>query len=254
MKKTLSILVICIWSIVLSAGVAAAAERPRGNVTNQSFSVTKKILWRSVYHDYPVTFYCGATFDHKRIVRFNGYVPKRPGNRARRLEWEHVVPAHAFGQSFAAWRRGDRACVDRKGKPYKGRNCARKASVDFRRMAADMYNLVPAIGELNGLRSNYRFAMIPGEKREFGTCDFEIENRKAKPAPQIRGDIARIYFYMNAAYPGRGIVTKKNRRLFEAWSRQDPVDALECERNRRIEKIQGNPNPFVKAVCREVGF
>ncbi len=33
-----------------------------------------------------------------------------------------------------------------------------------------MYNLVPAVGEINGLRSNYSFGIIPGEKREFGSC------------------------------------------------------------------------------------
>jgi deoxyribonuclease-1 len=59
-------------------------------------------------------------------------------------------------------------------------------------MESDLYNLVPAIGEINGLRSNYSFAMIPGEKREFGTCDMEIENRKAEPRPEVRGNIASI--------------------------------------------------------------
>ena len=44
-----------------------------------------------------------------------------------------------------------------------------------------MYNLVPAVGEINGLRSNYSFGMISGEKREFGSCDMEIESRKAEP-------------------------------------------------------------------------
>jgi deoxyribonuclease-1 len=59
-----------------------------------------------------------------------------------------------------------------------------------------MYNLVPAVGEINALRSNYSFGIIPGERREFGECDMEIKNRKAEPPPNVRGDIARIYFYM----------------------------------------------------------
>ena len=74
----------------------------------------------------------------------------------------------------------------------------------FRYMQADMYNLVPAVGEINCLRSNYGFGMIPGEKRGFGTCDIEIENRKAEPRPETRGNIARMYFYMDWAYPGHG--------------------------------------------------
>ena len=45
-------------------------------------------------------------------------------------------------------------------------------------MQADMYNLYPAIGEVNGRRSNYSMAIIEGEKREFGRCDVEIKNKK----------------------------------------------------------------------------
>ena len=55
---------------------------------------------------------------------------------------------------------------------------------------------------------------------------------------------------MDWAYPGHGIISKKNRKLFEAWDKGDPVDAWECERCGRIEGIQGNENPFVKGgVC-----
>jgi len=118
---------------------------------------------------------------------------------------------------------------------------------------SDLYNLAPAIGEINGLRSNYSFALIPGENREFGTCDMEIENRKAEPRPKVSGDIARIYFYINWAYPGHGSISKKNRKLFKAWDKEDPVDAWEFERSKRIEGIQRNENPFVKKVCAVVG-
>jgi deoxyribonuclease I len=47
--------------------------------------------------------------------------------------------------------------------------------------------------------------MIPGEKREFGACDVEIERRKIEPRPEIRGDIARTYMYMDWAYPVYGL-------------------------------------------------
>ena len=123
----------------------------------------------------------------------------------------------------------------------------------FRYMESDLYNLVPAVGEINGLRSNYSFAMIPGEKRAFGNCDMEIEGRKAEPPPSKRGNIARTYFYMDWAYPGHGIISKKNRKLFQAWDKEDPVDAWECVRIRRIEELQGNENPFVKKECESAG-
>jgi deoxyribonuclease-1 len=87
--------------------------------------------------------------------------------------------------------------------------------------------------------------MIPGEKREFGACDVEIERRKIEPRPEIRGDIARTYMYMDWAYPGHGIISRSNQKLFAAWAKEDPVDDWERERACRIEAIQGNRNPFI---------
>jgi len=226
----------------------------KSNTTIQSFRKAKKILVKQVYRGHQTTFYCESQYTQGRhVIHSNGYVSKTRSKRAHRLEWAHIVPAHTFGQSFVEWREGHEACVDRKGKPFKGWNCVRKRSIKFRYMESDLYNLVPAIGEINGLRSKYGFAMIPGEKREFGTCDIEIESRKAEPRPEVRGDIARIYFYMNWAYPGHDIISKKNQKLFEAWDKEDPVDDWECERSKRTEDIQRNENPFVKKVCVEVG-
>ncbi len=249
-----------ITSFIISLTLAFLFALPchagdKGNTTNDSFSKAKKMLERKIYYDHRTTFYCGCPFnDQKQILPCDNYTPKKDGKRAHRLEWEHIVPAHAFGQSFGEWRDGHPECVTRKGKPFKGRNCARKVAIPFRYMEADMYNLVPAIGEINGLRSNYSYAMIPGEKRKFGKCDMEIEGRKAEPPPDKRGNIARTYFYMDWAYPGRGVISKKNRKLFQAWDKEDPVDQWECQRSRRIEGIQKNENPFVKEACQEKGM
>jgi deoxyribonuclease-1 len=53
---------------------------------------------------------------------------------------------------------------------------------------------------------------------------------------------------------GRGIIGKTNKKLFEAWSKQDPVDQWECERTQIIERIQGNENKAVKEVCLQAGL
>jgi len=249
MKRLSIFIYVLITIFVLTTSVHAA---PKGNTTIQSFNKAKKILIKQVYRAHQTTFYCESQYTQgKHVIHTNGYVPKKNSKRAHHLEWEHIVPTHAFGQSFKEWREGHPKCVDRKGKSFKGRNCARKRSRKFRYMESDLYNLVPAIGEINGLRSNYSFAMIPSENREFGTCDMEIEDRKAEPRPEVRGNIARIYFYMNWAYPGQGIISKKNQKLFNAWDKEDPVDDWECERSKRIEGIQRNENPFVKKVCVE---
>ena len=217
------------------------------NTTVQSFSKAKKLVAK-VYAGHQTTFYCGCSYSGKQIDHAScGYKPKKASKRARRLEWEHVVPAHAFGQSFKEWRNGHPECVNKKGKPFKGRNCARKMAIPFRYMEADLYNLYPAIGEVNGLRSNYSMAMIPGEKREFGACDVEIESRKVEPRPDIRGDIARTYNVYGQGVPRPCYhLTQESASCLRHGISRTPVSSWERERAKRIERVQGNGNVFVK--------
>lgn len=252
LKLTVSILIMA----ALICGTAAAESiSSRGNTKIQSFNKAKKILLNQVYKDHRITFYCECPFDEKKqILPSAKYTPKKPGKRSKRAECEHAVAAQHFGQSFREWREGDPECATKKGKAFKGRKCAEKMNLQYRYMQADLYNLYPAVGEINGLRSNYRFGMIAGEHRDFGICDMEIEGRIAEPPARIRGDIARTYMYMEWAYPKHRVISKANRKLFKAWDRQDPVDEWECERCRRIEGIQGNGNPVVKGACDKAGI
>ena len=55
--------------------------------------------------------------------------------------------------------------------------------------------------------------------------------------------------YMDSVYSGKGIISNQNRKMFKEWDRSDPVDAWECERAKRIERIQGNQNEVVMGVC-----
>ncbi|MBA4502321.1 endonuclease [Marinobacterium marinum] len=226
--------------VALLSVASAVAEPP------SSFSSAKKILARDVYQaEDRVTFYCGCSFDEQPVpakpnrTRLTpaaascGLQPRKNANRAGRIEWEHVVPAWEFGHQLQCWQEG-------------GRKGCRK-DPEFRRMEADLYNLVPAVGELNGDRSNFRFGMIAGEPRAYGACDFEVDfkQRVAEPPEQVRGDIARTYFYMEDRYGLR--ISRKQRQLFEAWAKTDPVDLPELQRARRIEVIQGYANPFVES-------
>lgn len=69
--------------------------------------------------------------------------------------------------------------------------------------------------------------------------------------PSMRGDVARIYFYMHDQYSLKMSKPQKQKQLFDAWSRNDPVvkDSWECERNKRIKGIQGNGNKYVEVWC-----
>ena len=128
---------------------------------------------------------------------------------------EHVVPTHAFGNSFLEWRDGYPKCFKKNGMKFKGRKYEEKVNEKYRTYQADMYNLYLKIGEVNGRRSNYSMAIINGEKMEFGKCDVEIENKKVEQKANIRGKIARINLYMDSFYPSREIISKKNMKVFD---------------------------------------
>ena len=121
-------------------------------------------------------------------------------------------------------------------------------------MQADLYNLYPAIGAVNALRQNYNFQMLPGEKPDFGSCEMKIADRKAEPPIRSRGQIARTYKYMADAYAPRYRMSRQQAQLIDAWDKMYPVDVWECTRARRIERLQGNENPFVKERCQETGL
>lgn len=230
--------------IFFSAGTYAG-----GNTTIDSFSKAKKLLQNEVYADHRETLYCGATYDADKSVNAPaGFATEKHVKRAKRIEWEHVVPAENFGRSFREWREGHPQCVNSKGKAFKGRRCAEKVVMEYRYMQADLYNLFPAIGAVNALRSNYTFTMLPGEEVDFGSCAMKIEDRKAEPPESSRGRIARTYQYMEDTYR-HFKMSRKTRQLMEAWSKIYPVSAWECRRAKRIAEIQGNTNQIVSEAC-----
>ncbi len=218
----------------------------KGNKKVKTFTAAKRKI-KEVFKGKEKTFYCGCSYEDKDIdFKSCGYKVRKNKSRASRMEVEHVVPAARFGENLSAWRDGDPTCVNSKGKTYKGRRCAGKVSEIFRLMEADLYNLQPAIGEVNGDRSDKGVGNISGEKRDYGKCDVEINKDLVEPKKSIRGDVARTYFYMDWAYPGLGIVNAENRALLESWDKSDPLTKWERERGKRIKRIQGNENPFLK--------
>lgn len=222
-----------------------------GNTTNDSFNKAKKMLEKRVYGQLErKTIYCSATFDKsKLIIDKNGFSSNKYKKREKKIEWEHVVPAENFGRSFVEWRDGDPRCVTKKGKSFKGRNCASKVNKEYRYMQADMYNLYPAIGAVNGLRSNYRYSVV-ADGYDLGGCEMIISSKEKRVVPPDRskGIVARVSLYFSETY-GRYKLSDSQRKLFEAWDKKFPVTEDECKRSSLIEKIQGNVNFVLRERC-----
>lgn len=225
-----------------------------GNQTIQSFSKAKKLLKNVVYANHNETFYCHGIFDdNNNVILPEGFSTPSHEQRAKKLEWEHVLPAEHFGHAFSEWRDGNKDCIDKKGKLFKGRKCAEKTNEEFRFMLCDMYNLYPAIGAVNAIRSNIAYDELENISSSFGSCPFKIGKNLVEPPSYTRGSIARTYLYFDAEYP-KYHMSDSTRKLMSAWDKLYPVNEWECERAKRIEKLQGNENTFVKSKCEEINI
>lgn len=229
----LRLLLVVILFIIFFALDSVAVAAPK------TFSQAKQLM-PSIYRDAPESFYCGCAIKWigeplgRPIHKSCGYEVRKQTQlvRANRIEWEHVVAAHTFGQQRPCWRSGGRD------------NCAANDPI-FKAMEADMHNLVPAVGEVNGDRSNFRFGMLPSTTYQHGQCPVKIDfqQRVIEPRQEIRGDIARINFYMYDRYGLR--MSRQQQQLLLAWHKQDPVSEWEAIRNKRIAREMGAANLFV---------
>lgn len=202
-----------------------------------NFPQAKKQLAAMYKDQHQTSFYCGCDFQYKGkklIPDLNscGYQVRKQVKRASRIEWEHIMPAWAFGHQRQCWQTGGRkAC---------------KRDREFQKMEGDMHNLVPAIGEVNGDRSNYRFTQWGGIANQYGQCKMivDFKQKQVQPPQEARGAIARAYLYMAQRYQLK--LSKKEQQLYNAWNKQIPPSRWECRKNTLVEKIQGNSNPFIK--------
>jgi deoxyribonuclease-1 len=221
--------------LVLCVSVSAHAE-----ITD--FREAKRVLREQVYHDQhhgkDGTLYCGCDWrwvgESGGRVDFAscGFQVRAQETRARRTEWEHVVPAWVMGHQRQCWQNGGR------------KNC-RSTDPMFGVMEADLHNLVPSVGELNADRSNYRFGVLPDAPLQHGQCDFEVDfkQRVVEPRDEVKGQIARIYFYVHDRYNLQ--MSRQQQQLMMAWNQSYPVATWERERDARIARIVGHNNPFV---------
>ncbi len=212
----------------------------------QNFNNAKRNLVRiyaELSRKYQIkTLYCSCdiVLNNNKLALKNlnacGYKVRHNKARANRIEYEHVMPAHNFGHIRKCWVQGGRE------------NCSKNDAL-FMAMEGDMHNLFPAIGEVNGDRSNYRMTYINSNRHDYGSCPMIIDshNRAAMPPAPSRGMVARAYLYMEHRY---GIkINQREKAIYQKWDQSYGVTPFECDRNKLISKIQGNDNPFITSKC-----
>ena len=221
-----------------------------------SFSSSKKKLLKKVYYDHQITFYCQNPYEIKLvkgkekaliIKDITKYTPRNEFTkttnkiniRAKRIEWEHIVPAQNFGRQLDCWYSGDDKCITSKGVKYKGRKCCKKVSKKYKTMESDMLNLVPSIGEINADRSNYRYMDTNMNlKGQYGACEFktDFKGRVVYPADYTKGFISRTFLYFSKKYDMK--LSDRDIKMFRVWDKKYPKTKWEQKREKRIEKLQ----------------
>jgi deoxyribonuclease-1 len=194
---------------------ACSNELSQRNQVIEDYETARKIFWNELYPEGGETLYCGKRFG---------------GGYNRGINIEHVFPM--------GWVTYSLKCGKRK-------QC-RNNSPLFNQIEADLHNLYPARSDINQERSSIAFGMVNGEKRHYGTCDFEVQHhrpRLVEPREQVRGNIARSMFYMAETY--ELMLFDKQVAVLNQWHKADPPDQPERSRNDKIEKIQGNRNPYI---------
>jgi len=198
-------------SIAISLGwiTAGAAQEPEWL---RHYKHALHLLWSQVYPRGGETLYCGVPFGPEKGSGINA---------------EHVLPM--------AWVTRALGCGTR--------SRCRETSPRFNRIETDLHNIFPTLSRINKARGAHRYGMLSGERRDYGNCDFEVDAHQAEPRPRVRGDIARAMFYMSSRYGIR--IHARQGALLKRWSAEDPPDAGERRRNRRIARVQGNRNAYI---------
>ncbi len=231
MKKLL-----CAVALAVAAIPTAFATPPA------TFTEAKVVAKQKIYQDQGNSamgeLYCGCkwTWVGKSGGRVDlkscGYETRKLQTRAERTEWEHIVPAWTFGHQRQCWQNGGREqCVD--------------SDPTFRAMEADLFNLYPSVGEVNGDRSNFNYGMVSGVAPQYGQCTTKIDfqQKTAEPRDEVKGLVARTTFYMFDRY--KLSMSRQQQQVLIAWDKQHPVTAWEKQRDQRIAAIMGHNNPFV---------
>ncbi len=170
-----------------------------------------------------------------------------------------IQPRQSGTQSFSANRMQREHSVPKSWWKYQG-------SVEYTPAYSDMWNLYPSDGAANQAKQNYPFGetrttiydngvtKVGAPKAGFGGGSSLV----FEPDDRYKGDFARAIFYMATVYDDLHwvydymfvsnsyptLVPWAVNMLLQ-WSRQDPVDQKEIDRNDYVEQYQGNRNPFV---------
>lgn len=125
----------------------------------------------------------------------------------------------------------------------------------------DLHHIRPTDVSVNGARGNLDFGEGGNTVYDGSTPtdNLIINGTSFEPRDEVKGDVARMLFYMAVRYEGDDYLDLELSRdtvtgsipfigdldILLQWHIEDPVDDFEMNRNDVIYSYQGNRNPFI---------
>lgn len=117
---------------------------------------------------------------------------------------------------------------------------------------SDLHHLMATFIHPNGVRANLPFGMVSGRPAYANDAGTKSDGAVFEPADFSKGRVARAMLYFFARYREQSIHQSggpawwdRQIDLMLDWNRRFPPDEGERARNDKVERFQGNRNPFV---------
>lgn len=172
-------------------------------------SYLKKNFWGALYADGGQTYYCSKDFRNKTALLTESYIYAK------------------------SWVRDHLNCGTM-------RQCETNDE-QFVTILTDLQNIVPNESMLEYKIQNTVFGLLD-DSVEKNECGLRKSMHVVEPPDTVKGDVARIMFYMHDKYK---LPLVSSLPDLIRWSEIDPPSPEEIARNEKIKAIQGNVNRFV---------
>lgn len=263
-NKLLSVL----SALLLCSAAAVYAQGPNGSAVyyrnaNGACGEALKTAMFDIIKSPNVTSYDGLKKAYiKTDTRPDGYL----------RDWYSSVSSHEPGSNFSAANKEESVGYNREHLfPQSWFNSATP-------MMSDIVHVVPVDCRLNTIRNDNPLGEVTEKSSSVNTSeggyskwgmpkkDLGVPKDVTKvfePNDEVKGDIARIYFYMATCYQDTILGWTGNNAamviggttyepllpwvmtMMMRWSKLDPVDSMEIARNKAVYEVQKNRNPFV---------
>lgn len=206
-RKSLYLFLLC-SPLLLSAKSPYPQPKSFSHATN---------IYKQIDYDYTRTAFSNKMYAYdaktcmdKLYLKEN---PKRKVVLTRIVPEELLLAQRKCGQ--------EKICLSYLKKPYKGKRCCRKTDKVYQAYDRDIFNVI--------------------------VMDKKNLRKLKHPPAHFKGNIARVYLYMNAQYGLNLSYEEQNKYL--KWHSEDKVDEKECAIYQQIRELQGRTNPWIEKAC-----